>query len=189
MPSFTFTAEQIRSAPPEVRRWFENEIVHALAAVRSLPAPRAPEAALGACGFDDAVQVFELIKEDFLLTQVFFELARETGVGPRTPGLYAFNSADILRHIRIADGSRLGQCLMAINAAYREVSGNSEVNLFGFDDHGHIYIHDATHHSIREVWERVVLARAGNPPLGFAVPRVGPAEDIAAHTGRRGEGG
>ncbi len=30
MTSFTFSAEQVRSAPPEVRRWMENEIARAL---------------------------------------------------------------------------------------------------------------------------------------------------------------
>ena len=31
MTSFTFSAEQISSAPPEARRWMENEIAKALA--------------------------------------------------------------------------------------------------------------------------------------------------------------
>ena len=191
MTSFCFTVEQIRGAPPEVRRWLENEIVHALAAARSSPPPRAPEASLAACGFDAAMQVFELIRGDFLVTQVFFELARDTGVGPRAPGLYAFSSADILRHARIADGARLGECLMAITAAYREVCGNAEVNLFGFDDHGHIYLHEATHEAIRQVWEQLVAGHAGAgaaSPLGFVAPRVGPAEDVAGHAGRPGGG-
>ena len=32
MTSFTFSAEQIKSAPPEARRWMENEIAKALGA-------------------------------------------------------------------------------------------------------------------------------------------------------------
>ena len=32
MTSFTFSAEQIKSAPPEARRWMENELAKALGA-------------------------------------------------------------------------------------------------------------------------------------------------------------
>jgi hypothetical protein len=78
MTSFTFSLEQLKAAPPEVRRWVEHEIGVALGALGRLDhdtsqvhssalAPRTPE---------EALQMFEWIKDNFVLSQVFFELAR-----------------------------------------------------------------------------------------------------------------
>ena len=51
MTSFTFSAEQVKSAPPEVRHWIENEIVKALALPSHIPqeSQKAHENALAAC--------------------------------------------------------------------------------------------------------------------------------------------
>src|SRR5271163_3455333 len=79
MTGFTFSIEQVRSAPPEVRRWIEREITAALAALnRSEHDPsQVHEAALAACMPQEAAQLFEMIKGNFLLSQVFFELASD----------------------------------------------------------------------------------------------------------------
>jgi hypothetical protein len=83
MTSFTFTAEQIRSAPAEVRRWFENEIATAFALAGQQHAPT-HAAELAACTPQEALRLFELIKEDFAATQVFLELARQTPITSST---------------------------------------------------------------------------------------------------------
>jgi hypothetical protein len=75
----TFSLDQVKSAPPEVRRWIEREAAAALAALsRPEPGPSHTHAgALSACTVPEAAEVYELIKSNFLLSQVFFELARE----------------------------------------------------------------------------------------------------------------
>ena len=58
MTSFSFTPEQIKSAPPEVRRWFENEIatlLRELAGQRPQPA-HSPE--LAACTTEETEALF-----------------------------------------------------------------------------------------------------------------------------------
>jgi len=67
MTSFTFSAEQVRSAPPEVRRWIEREIAASLAAMsKSEHDPSQVHAAsLAACMPEEAMQLFELIKGNF----------------------------------------------------------------------------------------------------------------------------
>ena len=194
MTSFTFSLVQLRSAPPEVRRWIENEIVAALGSLtRSEHGPSEPHSAeLAACTPEEALRVSELIKGNFLLSQVFFELARE--MPPLTGGsgpYHILNIGEILRHTRLADGDRLADCLTAINAAFQGVRNDEEAALFGFDQHGRVYLHDTTHQSIRRVWQQLVAADApgpggspavgyGAPPsFGFAMPHLGGSEKIA----------
>lgn len=85
MTSFTFSLEQVHSAPPEVRRWIENEIAAALGSLtRSEHGPSEPHSVeLAACTPEEALKIFELIKGNFLLSQVFFELARDAATHRR----------------------------------------------------------------------------------------------------------
>lgn len=189
MTSFTFSVEQIRTAPPEVRHWIEREIAASLAAI-DRPVhepPREHAATLAACEPEEALQVFELIKDNFLFTQVFFELARELPGGPRAPGLHALGVAEILRHTRLADSDRLVACFTAINEAFQSVRNDPQAALFGFDQHGYVYVHETTHHSIRQVWERLLAASTaaagagGSETAGFSPPHLGPSESVARH--------
>jgi hypothetical protein len=128
---------------------------------------------------------------NFLLSQVFFELAREIPNRSSAPPLHALNIADILRHTRLSDGDRLADCFTAINQAFQSIRNDPEAALFGFDQYGHVYIHETTHRSIRWVWEQLVAAHSpatGSPatageraPAGFTPPHLGPSEEIAQH--------
>jgi hypothetical protein len=188
--SFTFSAEQLRSAPPAVRQWIENEIaatLRVLAGARHEASGHSGE--LAACTPQEASQVFEFIREDFATTQVFLELAREP-VGNSNPPLHALSIGDIMRHTRLSD-TRLLECFRAINQIFQQVRNDPEAVLFGFDQANHVYIHEITHRSIRSLWEELVMTRGpatadsapqpASPPLGFTPPHVGPSEDIAAH--------
>ncbi len=190
MTSFTFSIEQLRAAPPEVRRWVEHEIAVALGSVNG--AERDPSQvhapALAACEAEEALQIFELIKNNFLLSQVFFELTRETPNTRAAPSLHAFSLAEILRHTRLAAADRLLACFDAINRAFQTIRNDPEATLFGFDQYGHVYVHETTHRSIRQAWEQVLAVHSpageGAAPGGFTPPRVGPSEDIAQHAAR-----
>ena len=86
MTSFTFSAEQIKSAPPEARRWMENEIAKALGGQAHEHDPSRMQAgALAATTIDEAIQILNLISGNFVVAQVFFELARETPARARHP--------------------------------------------------------------------------------------------------------
>jgi hypothetical protein len=188
MTSFTFSLEQLKTAPPEVRRWVEHEVDAALGALGRIDHDQSQvhTAALAACTPEDALQMFELIKDNFLLSQVFFELARETPAGRTALPLHALNIADLLRHTRLPDGDRLADCFTAINQIFQTVRNDPEAALFGFDQYGHVYIHETTHHSIRRMWEQLFVENqpAANraAPVGMTLPHVGPSEDIAGHS-------
>jgi hypothetical protein len=188
MTSFTFSIEQMRSAPPEVRRWIEREIASAFAALnRSEHDPsQVHAAALAACMPEEAAQFFEMIKDNFLLSQVFFELARDIPNSRGAAPFHPLSVADILRHTRIGDGDRLVDCFTAINQAFQTIRNDPEAPLFGFDQQGHVFINQMTHDSIRRLWEQLFAAPApmasGVEPAGFTPPKLGLSEDIAQHT-------
>src|SRR5262249_34231874 len=150
MTSFTFSAEQMRSAPPEVRRWIEREVTAALAAMGKPghDPSQVHAGALAACVPQEAAQLYELIKGNFLLSQVFFELARDSLNGHAAAPLHPLSVADILRHTRLGDGDHLVDCFSAINQAFQTLRNDPETTLFGFDQYGHVLIHQTTHNSI-----------------------------------------
>jgi hypothetical protein len=191
MTGFTFSLEQIKAAPPEVRRWIEREVAASLA---QIAAPRrdmpAHTQALAACMPEEAVQLFELIKGDFLLSQVFFELGRESPDANAAAPLHAVAAGDLLRHTRLGGVERLGEYFGAIDQAFRAIRNDPAATLFAFDQQGHVYIHEATCRSIRQLWEQLAASpfasaaagqRADGPmPVGFA-PHLGPSEAVATH--------
>lgn len=64
MIGFGFSAEQLRSAPPEVRRWLAAEMVQTIAAL-GLSAPSAgqmPKTSLAAYTIEEAAQIFEALQ-------------------------------------------------------------------------------------------------------------------------------
>ena len=187
MTSFTFSIDQVRAAPPEVRRWIERELTAALAALNRYEQDPSHDhgPALAACMPQEAAQLFEMIKGNFLLSQVFFELARDTPNSHGAAPLRPLSVADILRHTRIGDSDRLVDCLTAINQAFQAIRNDTEATLFGFDQRGHVFIHQTTHDSIRQLWEQLFAAHApmaSGPALaGFTPPRLGPSEDTTQH--------
>jgi hypothetical protein len=186
MTSFTFSAEQLRTAPPEVRRWAEAEIARAFAPLAERQPAPVHSAPLAVCTPAEAAQVFELIKGDFLLSQVFFELARDTMETSSEGALHALSIGDIIRHTRLSDGDRLVEYFTALNAAFQRVRNDADATLFGFDAYGHVFIHETTHRSIRRVWEALHTeaphtGAAALPGAGFTPPRAGPSESIAEH--------
>ena len=194
MIGFTFTPEEIQSAPPQVRQWMVHQVAQALT-VAQRPAhdpSQAQRAKLGACSLDEAVQILDRIRGDFVVTQVFFELARDAAPGRNAPSLHVLDVADILHHTRLHDGEALLRSLEAINAVYRDVRADPAATLFGFDDHGHLYVDEETHRSVRHLWEQLSrptpTPAADTPTVGFAAPHLGPSQSVASHAFESSEG-
>ena len=167
MTSFTFSAEQIRSAPPEARRWMENEIAKALGAQAHEHDPsRMQASALAATTLDEAIQIFNQISGNFVVAQVFFELARETPLAQGIPSLHGLNLGDMQRHVQLGDGRQLAECLNAITHALQKVRNDSSASLFAHDERGHIYIHETTYRNIRMLREQLVSANSSATPAG-----------------------
>jgi hypothetical protein len=98
MAGITLSVDEIKAAPPEVRRWLEQEMVRAFGAPPA-PAPAGVPALVG-CNAEEARDMLALVQGMLPVVSVFFELGREAA-GVAIHGLRAFRIADILRHTRL----------------------------------------------------------------------------------------
>lgn len=172
MVSFTFSEDEVKSAPLEVRRWIEARLGATLGSRAAAETkPSAPEhGTLAECTPEEMAQVLKLVAENMLVTRVFFELARETLTDPRVAPYHALSLSEIQRHAQLAEPEQLFACLGTINQALQTLRNDPEISLFGFDDAGHLYLHEGTHRSIRQIWEQMVHAQRN---AARAVPEAG----------------
>lgn len=170
MVGLTLSAEQIRNAPREVRRWLEQELLASLGLQPPSAEPNATQ--LVACSAEEAGKVLSLIQGMIPAVSVFFELGRE---GARTDigGLEAFRLDDILRHTRLQTLEQVVACLNIINEAVGQVRGDPDTIFYGLDGRGYCFVSDRTQRSIARVWQDMIAIRNLSP---FALP----AADAAA---------
>jgi hypothetical protein len=191
MTSFTFSSDDLKGAPGEVRQWLVARIEADLVKLATAPSPTPPTQApaLAACTPEEAARVLDLLRGDFAATQVFIELARETSVAEAAAPLHAISIGSLMRHTRLDDGA-LVSCLQTINRAFQEVRNDPSASLFGFDQASHVFIHQATHDSIRSLWQQLVRMHGRPAPETEQLPlpsddfrprQLGPSEDVAAH--------
>jgi hypothetical protein len=156
MAGITLSAEEIKAAPPEVRRWLEQEMVRAFG-VQPAPAPAATHALVG-CNVEEARDMLALLQGMLPAVSVFFELGREAA-SVAVHGLRAFRIADILRHARLQSPDQAVQCLEVLAQALQRVRGDPEAAFFALDDHGHCMVAEATMRSIFRLWQEIVAQR------------------------------
>lgn len=175
MVGITLSPEQIRSAPPEVRRWIEQEITKAIGGESAPAAPEHPPPHLVALSLDETRGILQQIQNMLPAVAVFFELGRETGSVPR-PGLRVLRLGDIMSHALLHIPAQVIQCLESINQAARTVRNDADALLCVVDRNGNCLLADETARSIVGLWQEIVAARALEPPP----EPVGPAEQVAS---------
>jgi hypothetical protein len=156
MVGVTLSPEQIRNAPPEVRRWLEQELLASFGLQQPATEPGAPQ--LVSCSDEETAAILSLIQGLLPVVNVFFELGRE-GISVEGEGLTAFRLPDILRHTRLQTLEQVIACLDAISAAARRVRGDAQAAFYGLDNRGHCFIATQTHRSILRVWQQIIAAR------------------------------
>jgi hypothetical protein len=186
MVGFTFTAEEISAAPPEVRRWVESQIVKALGSGKGRDeTPSNVEAgSLAQCSLDDAVRIFQLISRMFPVVQVFFELGRESHLLTDATSLHCLNLDEMQRHLQFDDSRLLAECLGMINQAFEQVRNDPQISLFATDDWGHIFIHKTSYEAIRKLREQLHRAHASGIPSEAQFDRDGVEEMEVARQNR-----
>lgn len=158
MVGITLSPEQIRTAPPEVRRWLEHE----LAASLGLNSPDLQHnggdtPSLAACTVEEVARVLSAIQSMLPVVGVFFELGRE-GAAITRNGMEAFQLADILRHTRLNSLDQVLACLNAINDVAQRIRGDGA--LFSIvDRRGYCFVAVETQRSILRLWHQIVGQR------------------------------
>jgi hypothetical protein len=156
MVGVTLSPEQMQNAPPEVRRWLEQELLTAFG-LRP-PAAGAETPQFAACSAEESAAVLSLIQGMLPVVNVFFELGRE-GIRVEGEDLTAFRVTDILKHTRLQTVEQVIACLDTISAAVRRVRRDSSPTFYGLDSGGHCFISAQTQRSILQVWQQVIAAR------------------------------
>jgi hypothetical protein len=156
MAGITLSVDEIKAAPPEVRRWLELQMMRALGVPPTPAAAGAP--ALVGCNAEEARDMLALVQGMLPVVSVFFELGREAA-SVAVHGLRAFRVADILRHTRLQSPDQVVQCLDVLTQALRRVRGEPGAAFFALDDQGHCLVAEATMRSVLRLWQEIVAQR------------------------------
>ena len=162
MAGITLSMDDIKTAPPEVRRWLEHEIARALG-LQAAPTPAQAPSLVG-CNIEEARDMLALVQGMLPVVSVFFELGREAA-SVAVHGLRAFRIADILRHARLQSPEQVIQCLNVLTQALRRARGDATAEFFALDDQGHCLVAEATMRSVLRLWQEIVAQRAAEQPL------------------------
>lgn len=180
MVGLTLSPEQIRGAPPEVRRWLEQEIMRTLGLQPGQEfAAQAATPPLAGCNVEEAREVLTLVQNMLPVVSVFFELGREANSIP-VRAMRAFRVADIQRSSRLHAPQQVIECLELLSQALRQVKGDGEATFYGLDNQGHCLIAESTMRSILRLWQEIVAQhalQADQPAPSVAAP---PAPDAAS---------
>lgn len=158
MIGITLSSEQIRSAPAEVRRWIEREVMTSLG-VQAAPADSRPhDEHLAACSEEQAGAILSQIQGVLPAVNVFFEFGRQGAIFGQ-PNIEAFRLIDIAHHTRLPDVAQVGACLDLINQAFGRACGDASAKLSGFDREGRCFIATETQQNILRLWQKVIASQ------------------------------
>ncbi len=162
MIAITLSADQIRTAPLEVRHWIEQQISMSLAPPPAEVAHQGPH--LTVCTGQEVIAIFRQIQNLLPVVNLFFELGRESAAAQR-PGMRVFRMADLLRHTRLGSADQAVECLEVISDVLRRVRSDPEAMLCAVDRQGTCYVAEETAANIFALWQDVVAARAVPPDV------------------------
>jgi len=163
MLGITLSPEDIRSAPPDVRHWIEQQAA-ALFAPQTSETPQSASHALTACTLEEAHAILEQIQNLLPVVSVFFELGRESAGMVAGQGVRSLNLTDIQRHSRLRSPDPVVQCVDAINQTLSGLRDDPPAMICAIDPQGHCFVADATAHSILALWHEIVVARGLQTP-------------------------
>jgi hypothetical protein len=163
MIGITLSPEQIHQAPPEVRRWLEQQIIGMLGPLRAEPALEPPARHLVACDIEEARAILAMIQGSLPVTGVFFALGREPAAAS-AHGLRALRISEMLQHAHLQTVDQLAACLRAIDQALQQMRDEPGVALTALDGAGHCLVAESTARSILTLWQEIVANRFLEPP-------------------------
>jgi hypothetical protein len=170
MIGITLSSEQIRSAPAEVRRWIEREVMTSLGLQQLTTDDNKPHGEhLVACSEAEVAAILSQIQGVLPAVNVFFEFGRQGAIFGR-PNIEAFRLLDIAHHTRLPDVTQVVACIDIINQAFSRVCGDPTAKFCGFDREGHCFIALETQQNILRLWQRVIASQQLAPEREVAGP-------------------
>ena len=157
MIGITLSSEQIRTAPPEVRRWIEREVMTSLGQQPQSADGKPHGEHLAVCSEQQAAAILSQIQGVLPAVNVFFELGRQGAIFGQ-PNIEAFRLLDIAHHTRLPDVTQVVACLDIINQAFSNACGDATAKFCGFDRDGHCFIALETQQNILRLWQKVVAS-------------------------------
>ena len=158
MIGLTLSRERIRAAPPEVRRWLEEQAAGLLGSTPALEPAQPPPAQLVGCSLEEARQILDAIQGLLPAVAVFFELAREPEAEP-APGVRSFQLSDLQRRTRLAAPEQVLASLGVINEALRRMRADAGAVLAAPDGLDACLVAEATSRNVLRLWREIVAAR------------------------------
>jgi hypothetical protein len=184
MIGITLTSDQIRTAPPEVRRWIEREVMTSLGQ-QSQPADQPHGEHLAVCSLAQAEAVLGQIQRVLPVVNVFFELGRQGAIFGQ-PNIEAFRLLDIAHHTRLSDVNQVVACLDIINQAFSNACGDVTARFCALDREGHCFIALETQQNILRLWQTMIarqqLSLEEAPAPASASAPAAPSDDAAHDT-------
>lgn len=181
MVGITLSPEQIGQAPPEVRRWLEQQVAATLGLYHPAAEPGIPGRHLIVCGIDEIRAILSQIQGMLPVVSVFFELGRDP-IATSPQGVRALRLDDMTRHARLQSPQQVVACLNAIDEVLQNATGRPDAALTAIDGAGHCLVAEGTAKSIVAVWQEVVASR------GLAHPSDGSAASAPHGTVPAGQG-
>jgi hypothetical protein len=177
MVGISLSQEQIRSAPPEVRHWLEQQVA-ALFAPSAAEEPHPVSHALAACTLEEGHRILEQIQNLLPVVSVFFELGRDSAGVVAGQGIRSLGVADVQRHARLRSPEQVAQCVDVINQVLGALRSDPQAMICAFDQHGRCFVAEATAHSILTVWHDIVASRSLQAPAGIVPAGVPISEPV-----------
>jgi hypothetical protein len=152
----TLTAEQIRVAPADVRRWIEQQVVNSLGLQVQSPNAATAIERLAGCSLQELNAMLSLVQGVFPAVNVLFELGR-SGVNFAQEKLVAFRLSDIQHHTRLQSVEHVVACLDLIDEALQRVRGGTkDIMFYGLDSTVYCFITNETQQNIHRLWQDMI---------------------------------
>lgn len=159
MIGITLSSEQIRNAPPDVRRWIEREVMTSLSQQASPDDGGKPHGEhLATCSEQEVAAILSQIQGLLPAVNVLFEFGRQ-GASFGQPNVEMFRLMDVAHHVRLQNVGQVIACLEIINQAFARVCGDPEARFCALDREGHCFITVETQQNILRVWQKFVASQ------------------------------
>lgn len=163
MIGITLSSERIRTAPAEVQRWIEHEVMTSLGQqALSADGGKPHDEHLATCSAEEVAEILSQVQGVLPAVNVFFELGRQGAIVGQ-PNIQGFRLIDIAHHTRLQNVGQVIACLDIISQAFSRASGDATAQFCGFDREGRCFITRETQQSIRQLWQKVIA----NQQLGL----------------------